>query len=89
MSVLEIICYLGIAAFTIALTIALSLAIRSQDPGTRALLADMVFYCMLGIYLIWTLTHPVSIAYEVAILASIMGALTTVSLARILSKGRR
>lgn len=89
MSAIEIVCYLGIAAFALALVVGLSLAIRSQDPGTRVLLADMVFYSMLGIYFIWTLVHPVSITYDVAILASIMGALTTVSLARILAKGRR
>lgn len=85
----NLVCYVGIAIVSMALIISLALAVRSQDPGTRAILSDMVFYSMLGVYFIWTLMNDTSIVYDVAILASILGLLTTVSLARILSKGRR
>jgi multicomponent Na+:H+ antiporter subunit F len=45
---------------------------------------------MIAIFLTWTLTNPTSIGYEVALLAAIAGGvLPTLSMARIISKGRR
>ncbi|MEJ5928771.1 monovalent cation/H+ antiporter complex subunit F [Corynebacterium sp. H128] len=60
-----------------------------RDDATRGVLADMIFYLMIAIYLVWTLVWPTSIVYEVVVLGSLLGLLSTVSVARILSKGRR
>ncbi|WIM71151.1 cation:proton antiporter [Corynebacterium suedekumii] len=79
-----------IAVMTVALVSGLVLILRTSDFLTRAVLSDLIFYAMLCIFLTWTLTHSTSIGYEVALLAAIAGGvLPTLSMARIISKGRR
>lgn len=79
-----------IAVMTVALISGLVLILRTSDFLTRAVLSDLIFYAMLCIFLTWTLTHSMSIGYEVALIAAIAGGvLPTLSMARIISKGRR
>ncbi|GAB2502615.1 putative monovalent cation/H+ antiporter subunit F [Corynebacterium atrinae] len=79
-----------IAVMVLALLSGLILLIKTSDFLTRAVLSDLVFYSMICVYLTWTLTNATSIAYEVAILAAIAGGvLPTLSMARIISRGRR
>lgn len=66
----------------------LVLILRSDD-ASRSVLADMIFYLMIACYLVWTLLWETSIAYEVVLLGALLGLLSTVSVSRILSKGRR
>lgn len=68
---------------------ALALILFAHDDATRAVVADMVFFIMVAMYIVWTLVTDTSIVYEVALLAGLLGLLSTVSVARILSKGRR
>ena len=67
----------------------LATLVRTKDVPSRAVLADMIFYCMIATYLVWTLLNDSSIAYEITVLGALLGLLSTVSMARILSKGRR
>lgn len=63
---------------------------RSKDEFTRAVAADLAFYPMIGFYVIWCMLNDSQINYEVALLAGLVGGvLPTMSLARIISKGRR
>lgn len=79
-----------IAIMTACLVSGLVLVLRTSDALTKAVLSDLIFYTMICIFLTWTLTNPTSIGYEVALLAAIAaGALPTLSMARIISKGRR
>ena len=73
-----------IAVIGVSLLATLLLMVRTKDVPSRAVLADMIFYCMIATYLVWTLLNDSSIAYEITV-----GLLSTVSMARILSKGRR
>lgn len=66
----------------------LALILRSDD-ATRGVLADMIFYLMLCMYIVWTLLTDTSIVYEIIVLGALLGLLSTVSVSRILSKGRR
>ncbi|MGV0361726.1 cation:proton antiporter [Corynebacterium minutissimum] len=69
---------------------ALGLALRSRDELTRTVMSDMVFYGMMCMYLAWAMTNHASIVYDIAMLAGIAaGVLPTLSMARIISKGRR
>ncbi|WP_048402832.1 cation:proton antiporter [Corynebacterium pilosum] len=68
----------------------LYLIVRTPDNFTKAVLSDLVFYSMIAIFLSWTLFNDSLIAYEVALLAAVVGGvLPTMSMARIISKGRR
>ncbi|MEJ6012934.1 monovalent cation/H+ antiporter complex subunit F [Corynebacterium sp. H127] len=82
------IAYLVMGVIALCLLANLMLIIL-RDDATRGVLADMIFYLMIAIYLVWTLVWPTSIVYEVVVLGSLLGLLSTVSVARILSKGRR
>ncbi|MHA2787848.1 cation:proton antiporter [Corynebacterium sp. S7] len=74
----------------LALVSGLILILRTADNFTRAVLSDLVFYSMIAIYLTWTLMNDTMIGYEVAVLAALAGGvLPTLSMARIISKGRR
>ena len=53
-------------------------------------MADYIFYAMVCLYLIWTLFNHTFIGYEIAILAALVcGAIPTLSMSRIISRGRR
>ncbi|MBN9643757.1 monovalent cation/H+ antiporter complex subunit F [Corynebacterium mendelii] len=89
MSAFDIVCYTVMAIMGLALIMALVLIIATKNDTSKAVLADAVFYPMVGIYVVWTMMHPSSITYEVVLLAGLLGLLSSVSMARILSKGRR
>lgn len=75
---------------TLSLASALLLILTAKDYITRAVVADMVFYSMIALYIIWTMNNPTSIAFDIMLLAALLaGVLPTLSMARILSKGRR
>lgn len=84
----NIVMYIGMGMFAVALLATLALMLKKGDRS-RAVVSDLVFFCMVGMYVIWTLITDTSIVYEVALLAALLGLITTVSNARILSQGRR
>ncbi|MDO5077750.1 monovalent cation/H+ antiporter complex subunit F [Corynebacterium sp.] len=89
MTPFELIISACIAVSGLALLANLVLILKVKKMSSRAVLADMVFYTMVATYLLWSLLNRTFITYEVALLAGLLGLITTVSTARILSKGRR
>ncbi len=82
--------YLSIAIVGITLIGSILLIIRSKNNYTRAVLSDMVFYSMIACYVMWSMLNETQIAYEIILLAALVGGvLPTMSIARIISKGRR
>ena len=74
----------------VCLLIGLAALIATKDELSRAVMADFVFYAMVAIFLVWTLLNSTMIAYEVAVLAALVcGTIPTISMARIISRGRR
>ncbi|WIM67922.1 cation:proton antiporter [Corynebacterium breve] len=79
-----------IAIMAVSMLAGLIKIVATGDNFTRAVLSDLIFYSMIVIFLAWTLINDSLIAYEVAILAALVaGVLPTLSMARIISKGRR
>ncbi|QPK83383.1 cation:proton antiporter [Corynebacterium qintianiae] len=79
-----------IIVMALCLLIGLGALILTKDELSRAVMADLVFYAMVAIFLVWTLLNDTMIGYEVAILAALVcGTIPTVSMARIISRGRR
>ncbi|WCZ37783.1 cation:proton antiporter [Corynebacterium jeddahense] len=75
---------------SVSLLVALGAVILTKDELSRAVMADVIFYGMVCIYLVWTLWHSTTIGYEIPILAGLVcGVIPTISMARIISRGRR
>lgn len=74
----------------VCLLVMLGAVILTKDELSRAVMADMIFYGMIAIFLVWTLFKSSAIAYEIPILAGLVcGVIPTISMARIISRGRR
>lgn len=72
------------------LIVGLIAMVRTTDKLSRAVMADLVFYAMVALFLVRTLMFDTWVAYEIAILAAIAaGVIPTMSMARIISRGRR
>ncbi|AHI21675.1 cation:proton antiporter [Corynebacterium vitaeruminis] len=79
---------MGLIAVAVIATVALMAATR--DQLTVAVISDLLFYSMVGFYIVWSMFHDSQIDYEVIFLTAIVGGvLPTMSTARIISKGRR
>lgn len=78
-----------ITVMALCLLSILALIFRVQDRNSKAVLGDMVFYSMVAIFLAWALLFYTSITYEVALLSGLLGGLSTLAIARIISRGRR
>lgn len=90
MSTFQWVVFVSIFLIGASVCAALVLALRSRDELTRTVMSDMVFYGMLCMYISWSMTNHASIVYDIAMLAAIAaGVLPTLSMARIISKGRR
>lgn len=61
----------------------------AKDAGTRAIVADLVFFSGIGIIMGLSVLNESSVAMDSAVLASILGILATVALSRIITRGRR
>ncbi|AKE40399.1 Na(+)/H(+) antiporter subunit F [Corynebacterium kutscheri] len=86
----EIVTLIGMATMAVGILATIILMFRTPEQLTRAVISDMVFYCMIGFYLLWALHNDTQINYEIALLAALVGGvLPTMSNARIISKGRR
>ncbi|WP_291314324.1 cation:proton antiporter [Corynebacterium sp. UBA2622] len=79
-----------IVVMAACLLVGLAAVILTRDELSRVVMADLIFYTMVAIYLLWTLFHSSMISYEIAVLSGLVcGAIPTLSMARIISRGRR
>ncbi|MBC3186584.1 cation:proton antiporter [Corynebacterium sp. zg-331] len=86
----QIILWVCGAVILACLLAGLTLILRSGDALTQVVLSDLAFYSMIALYLVWSLDHQTSIAYEIALLAALVGGvLPTLSMSRMVSRGRR
>lgn len=79
-----------IAVMAVSLLVGLVAIVRMKDELSRAVMADYIFYAMVCIFFVWSLFNETFIGYEIAILAALVcGAIPTLSMARVISRGRR
>ena len=79
-----------IIVMALSLVAGLAKLILTSDELSRSVIADFIFYSMAAIFLVWTLFTPSLITYEIPLLAALVcGVIPTISMARIISRGRR
>ena len=82
--------WVALGLITVALLGTLLLMVRSRDEYVIVAISDLVFYSMIGFSIVWSMYNRTQIAYEIILLASVVGGiLPTMSMARIISRGRR
>lgn len=64
-------------------------AVNTRNDGRRAVLSDMMFACMISLFLVYGMFSHTTITYEVVLLAGLFSALSTGAAARIITRGRR
>ncbi|MBC6821927.1 MULTISPECIES: MnhF protein [Corynebacterium] len=85
----QVISGIGIALCSVALLVGVVLIFRVKGNVSRAVLADAAFYPMVGVFLTTAMLRTTAITFDIAMLAGLLGILSTVGLARVISRGRR
>lgn len=82
---------LWIAAVLIAVAALLGILrlATAQDDATRAAVSDLVYFCAVATLALLGSVAGITVILDVIVLASLVGILATVALARILTRGRR
>lgn len=69
--------------------VALARLFTAKDDASVAAVSDLVYFCAIGVLLMGAMAVGSSVVLDVALIASLIGILATVSLSRILTRGRR
>lgn len=80
---------IAIAIMGAALLLAAVRVLRGPDDATRVVMSDMVFFCALGVFVLFVMFRGSRVVMDVMLLGSLIGVLSTVALARMVSRGRR
>ncbi|MEJ5918914.1 MULTISPECIES: monovalent cation/H+ antiporter complex subunit F [unclassified Corynebacterium] len=80
---------IGIGICALAFLLGVILIFRVRGNVSRAVLSDAAFYPMVGVFLTTALIRDTAITFDIAMLAGLLGILSTVGLSRVISRGRR
>lgn len=82
---------LWVAATVLALAAVLGLVrvMTARDDASRAAVSDLIYFCAVGSFALVGSTVGLTVLFDVLVIASLVGILATVALARILTRGRR
>lgn len=86
MTVIVSICALILAA---AIVVGLLRVLTARDQGSRAVVSDLIYFSSIAIVTMLGIAVSSSIVLDVIFLASMVGILATIALARILTRGHR
>jgi multicomponent Na+:H+ antiporter subunit F len=81
--------WVAIAILGAAVLIGLYRVATATDLGTRAIVGDLVFFAALGVLVLLGTMRDSAVVVDAALLASLLGILATIALARIITRGRR
>ncbi|WP_341853916.1 monovalent cation/H+ antiporter complex subunit F [Brachybacterium sp. GPGPB12] len=86
---MTIILWTAVVPLGAAILVGLFRVATAPDPASRAVVGDLVFFSGIGVLVLIGLVNSSAAAVDAALIASVLGILATVALARILTKGRR
>lgn len=64
-------------------------AVRGPGDANRAVMADLSYFCAVSLFVLFVIRQGSAVALDVVMLGSLIGVLSTVALARLLSRGQR
>lgn len=86
---MTIVLWLTLAMLAAAVVVGLVRIATAPDPASRAVVGDLVYFSAIGVIVLLGLVNRSAAAVDAALLASLLGILATVALARMLTRGRR
>ncbi|WP_151525809.1 monovalent cation/H+ antiporter complex subunit F [Serinicoccus kebangsaanensis] len=86
---MSVIVWTTVAILLLAAVLGLVRVMTARDDASVAAVSDLVYFCAVGIFLMIGMAAESIVLLDVASLAALVGILATVSLARILTRGRR
>lgn len=89
MSLLTMSLWVATVLLAVAVLLGVLRVATAKDLATRAAVGDLIFFSALGILAIQGFLHRSAVTVDLVLIASILAILSTVSLARILTRGRR
>lgn len=78
-----------VAILLLSAVLGLARVMTARDDASVAAVSDLVYFCAVGTFLMIGMASESIVLLDVASLAALIGILATVSLARILTRGRR
>lgn len=64
-------------------------AVHGPGDANRAVMADLSYFCAVALFVLFVIRQGSAVALDVVMLGSLIGVLSTVALARLLSRGQR
>lgn len=86
---MSIVLWLTIAILAAAILVGLFRVATAPDAASRAVVGDLVFFSAIGVIAVIGLLKGSAASVDATLIASVLGILATVALARILTRGRR
>ena len=86
---MTVILWLTIAILGAAILVGLFRVATAPDAASRAVVGDLVFFSAIGIIAVIGLVNESAASVDATLIASVLWILSTVALARILTRGRR
>lgn len=86
---MTLIVWTTVALLLLSAVLGLARVMTARDDASVAAVSDLVYFCAVGTFLMIGMASESIVLLDVASLAALIGILATVSLARILTRGRR
>jgi multicomponent Na+:H+ antiporter subunit F len=79
----------SLAVVVVAAVAGLVRVALGPDDATRAVVADLLFFCAIAIFVLAALLRDTAVLFDVTLIATLTGILATIALARMLTRGQR
>lgn len=86
---MTVILWATVAILTLAAVLGIARVMTATDDATRAVVGDLVYFCAVGVMIMMLMATDSSVTFDVALIAALLGILSTIALSRILTRGRR
>ncbi|MDQ3358251.1 MAG: monovalent cation/H+ antiporter complex subunit F [Actinomycetota bacterium] len=86
---MTVILWATVAILTLAAVLGIARVMTATDDATRAVVGDLVYFCAVGVMIMMLMATDSAVTFDVALIAALLGILSTIALSRILTRGRR
>ncbi len=86
---MTVILWATVVILTLAAVLGIARVMTATDDATRAVVGDLVYFCAVAVMIMMLMATDSAVTFDVALIAALLGILSTIALSRILTRGRR